>query len=72
MPLSRRMLPFDARWDYLWRMQFYKMNGCGNAFAIFDARQTPFALTAEAARAIANPESGAGCDQGGYACGEEA
>lgn len=34
-------------------MKVWKMNGAGNAFAIFDARSTPFAPTTEQVRAIA-------------------
>ncbi|MEL7129685.1 MAG: diaminopimelate epimerase [Pseudomonadota bacterium] len=34
-------------------MKFWKMNGAGNAFMIFDARETPFAPTAEDIRTIA-------------------
>jgi diaminopimelate epimerase len=34
-------------------MRIWKMNGAGNAFAIFDARSTPFAPSAEQVRQIA-------------------
>lgn len=34
-------------------MKFWKMNGAGNAFMIFDARETPFAPSAEHIRSIA-------------------
>ncbi len=46
-------------------MRFLKMNGCGNDFAVIDARDRPngLSLTAEAARAIADRRTGAGCDQ---------
>lgn len=46
-------------------MKFYKMNGAGNSFAIFDARDTgvPLTLSPERVRAIANAKTGAGCDQ---------
>ena len=46
-------------------MQFYKMNGCGNAFVIADARGrgAPLVLAPERVQAIADPERGTGCDQ---------
>lgn len=45
-------------------MRFYKMNGLGNAFAIFDARRVAIpAMTGDMARSIADPDSGIGCDQ---------
>jgi diaminopimelate epimerase len=44
-------------------MKFYKMNGAGNAFVIFDARKDKLDLTPERIREIANPETGAGADQ---------
>ena len=43
--------------------QFLKMQGLGNDFAVFDARNQPLALTAERARAIADRRFGIGCDQ---------
>lgn len=41
------------------------MNGCGNQFAIFDARQQggPLFLSASQIKAISDPATGAGCDQ---------
>ncbi|MGH6987243.1 MAG: diaminopimelate epimerase [Caulobacteraceae bacterium] len=42
---------------------FVKMNGLGNAFVIVEAASSPFAPTEEEARAIADPETGVGCDQ---------
>lgn len=44
-------------------MKFWKMNGAGNAFVIFDARQDHLPLTPERIRAIADPATGAGADQ---------
>lgn len=45
-------------------MRFYKMNGCGNDFVIFDARaHGALTLSKDQARAIANREEGVGCDQ---------
>ncbi|MEO1028707.1 MAG: diaminopimelate epimerase [Pseudomonadota bacterium] len=38
-------------------MKFWKMNGAGNAFAIFDARSTPFEPTADQLKAIAGETS---------------
>jgi len=42
---------------------FLKMNGLGNDFVVVEARQTPFAPSAEEVRAIADRERGIGCDQ---------
>ncbi len=42
---------------------FIKMHGLGNDFVVVDARQAPFPLTGEAARAIADRREGVGCDQ---------
>jgi len=41
------------------------MNGCGNEFAIFDARQHggSLSLSATQIKAISDPKTGAGCDQ---------
>lgn len=39
------------------------MNGLGNDFVVFDARQAPLAMTEAAARAIADRKTGIGCDQ---------
>lgn len=48
-------------------VQFHKMNGLGNEIVVIDARpQSPnggFALDADAARLIGNPDTGPGCDQ---------
>lgn len=45
-------------------MRLYKMNGLGNAFAVFDARDRgALTLSPEQVRAIADPEDGVGCDQ---------
>lgn len=45
-------------------MRYYKMNGCGNDFVIFDARaHGSLPLTADQARAIAARDTGIGCDQ---------
>jgi diaminopimelate epimerase len=43
--------------------QFHKMHGLGNDFVVIDARQTPFAVDAARARAIADRHTGIGCDQ---------
>ena len=42
---------------------FLKMNGLGNDFVVVEARSAPFEPSAEAVRAIANRETGVGCDQ---------
>ena len=45
------------------RRHFHKMHGLGNDFVIVDARESPFDVTPELARAIANRRTGVGCDQ---------
>ena len=42
---------------------FVKMNGAGNDFVVVNALETPFAPTADQARAIADRKAGEGCDQ---------
>ncbi len=42
---------------------FVKMNGAGNDFVVVNALETPFAPTADQARAIADRQTGQGCDQ---------
>ncbi len=42
---------------------FIRMNGAGNDFVVVNALETPFAPTADQARAIADRETGQGCDQ---------
>ncbi|HRD26814.1 MAG TPA: diaminopimelate epimerase, partial [Caulobacter sp.] len=42
---------------------FLKMNGLGNDFVVVEARGEPFRPTPAEARAIADRESGVGCDQ---------
>jgi diaminopimelate epimerase len=42
---------------------FLKMNGLGNDFVVIEARQAAFAPSPEEVRAIANRDSGVGCDQ---------
>lgn len=45
-------------------MRFFKMNGCGNDFVIFDARaHGSLTLSPAQARAIADRDQGVGCDQ---------
>ena len=44
-------------------MKFYKMNGAGNAFVVFDARSQALRLDPERIRQIADPTEGAGADQ---------
>jgi len=42
---------------------FVRMNGAGNDFVVVNALETPFAPTAGQARAVADRETGQGCDQ---------
>lgn len=42
---------------------FLKMHGLGNDFVVFDARETPLAMTGALARALADRHTGIGCDQ---------
>lgn len=42
---------------------FVKMNGAGNDFVVVNALASPFQPTADQARAIADRETGEGCDQ---------
>lgn len=44
-------------------LPFRKMNGLGNEFAVIDARARASHFTSEMARAIANRDTGASCDQ---------
>lgn len=45
-------------------MRYFKMNGCGNDFVILDARSRgSLPLSPQQAKAIANRETGVGCDQ---------
>lgn len=45
------------------RIPFRKMHGLGNDFIVIDARQTPVAMTARRAAALADRCTGVGCDQ---------
>jgi diaminopimelate epimerase len=45
------------------RLRYWKMNGLGNDFVIADTRSTPFRVTGALARALADRETGIGCDQ---------
>jgi diaminopimelate epimerase len=42
---------------------FLKMNGLGNDFVVVEARSAPFAPSVDEVRAIADRETGVGCDQ---------
>ena len=44
-------------------LHFRKMNGLGNDFVVFDARQSPIAMDEAKARRIADRATGIGCDQ---------
>jgi diaminopimelate epimerase len=43
--------------------RFHKMHGLGNDFVVIDARESPVAIDAARARAIADRREGIGCDQ---------
>ena len=43
--------------------QFHKMHGLGNDFVILDGRIEPIAMTTALAKALANRQTGIGCDQ---------
>jgi diaminopimelate epimerase len=45
------------------KRRFRKMHGLGNDFVIFDAREVPLEMTADRVRAIADRQTGIGCDQ---------
>ncbi|MEQ8229929.1 MAG: diaminopimelate epimerase [Rhodospirillales bacterium] len=45
------------------QMPFIKMHGLGNDFVVLDARETPLAISADQAAAIADRRRGVGCDQ---------
>jgi diaminopimelate epimerase len=44
-------------------IKYYKMNGLGNDFIIFDNRQVKIKITKKLIRIVANRELGIGCDQ---------
>jgi len=44
-------------------MKFWKMNGAGNSFVIFDDRKGALGLKPEQVREIADPAKGVGADQ---------
>lgn len=44
-------------------MKFYKMNGAGNSFVIFDSREEALVADADRIRQIADPLTGVGADQ---------
>jgi diaminopimelate epimerase len=45
------------------RFAFHKMHGLGNDFVVIDARAQPVAITPAGARAVADRQTGIGCDQ---------
>jgi diaminopimelate epimerase len=45
------------------QIPFRKMNGLGNDFVVLDAREAPIPLGPEQAKAIADRQTGIGCDQ---------
>ncbi len=44
-------------------LEFRKMNGLGNDFVVLDARARPLSISPDKARAIADRQTGIGCDQ---------
>ena len=49
--------------NHVMKLQFLKMNGIGNDFIVFDARDQDINLTRDEARYIADRHFGIGCDQ---------
>ena len=45
------------------KIPFAKMHGAGNDFVVFDATSSPFGLTGEQLKAVADRHFGVGCDQ---------
>ncbi|HEU0310516.1 MAG TPA: diaminopimelate epimerase [Sphingomicrobium sp.] len=45
------------------KRQFHKMHGLGNDFVVLDARKQPIAMTPALAKALADRQTGIGCDQ---------
>jgi len=45
------------------KRQFLKMQGLGNDFVVFDAREAPLEMDGARARAVADRRTGVGCDQ---------
>ena len=45
------------------KIAFAKMHGAGNDFVVFDATSSPFGLTGEQLKAVADRHFGVGCDQ---------
>ncbi|HXG81006.1 MAG TPA: diaminopimelate epimerase, partial [Sphingomicrobium sp.] len=43
--------------------QFHKMHGLGNDFVVLDARDQPVSMTPALAKALADRQTGIGCDQ---------
>jgi diaminopimelate epimerase len=45
------------------KLAFTKMHGAGNDFVVIDATRTPFSLSGDELRRLANRHTGVGCDQ---------
>ena len=54
---------FDTLYGLIMSMSFVKMHGLGNDFVVLDARETPLSLGEFQALAIADRNTGVGCDQ---------
>ena len=54
---------FDTLYGRIMSMSFVKMHGLGNDFVVLDARETPLSLGEFQALAIADRNTGVGCDQ---------
>ena len=53
----------DTLYGLTMSISFVKMHGLGNDFGVLDARETPLSLGDSQARAIADRNTGVGCDQ---------
>jgi diaminopimelate epimerase len=53
----------DTLYGLTMSISFVKMHGLGNDFVVLDARETPISLGDPQARAIADRNTGVGCDQ---------
>lgn len=53
----------DTLYGPIMGMNFRKMHGLGNDFVVLDARETPLSMGETRARAIADRNTGVGCDQ---------
>jgi diaminopimelate epimerase len=61
--LYEEILKPETRMSTLAGHAYQKMNGLGNQFVILDLRKSEAKISGEAARFIADPKTGPGCDQ---------